>query len=80
MNFSIREVNMADEKSEGKTKNPELEEARAHFKAARTAMHKTWESMLPAGLLESRRTARKEFLLGLRKLLDVAIEHAEKKG
>jgi hypothetical protein len=70
---------MSEEKEEKHEKDPELEEARQHFKAARDAMHKTWESMLPPGYLESRRLARKEFLLGLKKLLDVAIEHTEKK-
>ena len=70
---------MAEETEKKLEMNPDLEEARQHFKAAREAMRKTWEALLPAGLLEQRRAARKEFLLGLRKLLDVAIEHAEKK-
>ncbi len=70
---------MAEETEKKHEMNPDLEEARQHFKAAREAMRKTWEAMLPPALLEQRRTARKEFLLGLRKLLDLAIEHAEKK-
>jgi len=70
---------MSDEKEVKHERNPELEEARLHFKAAREAMRKSWEAMMPPGLIESRRAARKEFLLGLRKLLDVAIEHTEKK-
>ena len=70
---------MNEEKEKPNEKNPDLEEARQHFKAAREAMRKTWEAMLPPALVEQRRAARKEFLLGLRKLLDVAIEHAEKK-
>ncbi len=69
---------MAEETEKKHEMNPDLEEARQHFKAAREAMRKTWEAMLPPGLVEQRRAARKEFLLGLRKLLDVAIEHAEK--
>ena len=69
---------MAEEKEKKHEMSPDLEEAREHFKAAREAMRKTWEAMLPPALLEQRRTARKEFLLGLRKLLDVAIAHAEK--
>jgi hypothetical protein len=70
---------MNEENEEKHTKNPELEEARQHFKAARDAMRKTWEAMLPPGYVENRRTARKEFLLGIRKLLDLAIEHSDKK-
>ena len=70
---------MSEEKEGKHEKNPDLEEARQHFKAAKEAMHKTWEVMLPVGLVENRRAARKEFLLGLRKLLDVAIELSEKK-
>jgi hypothetical protein len=70
---------MNEEKETTHAKNPDLEEARQHFKAAREAMRKTWEAMLPPTYLEQRRAARKEFLLGLRKLLDVAIEHSEKK-
>ncbi len=70
---------MGEETEKKHEMNPDLEEARQHFKAAREAMRKTWEAMLPPGLLEQRRAARKEFLLGLRKLLDIAIEHTDKK-
>ncbi len=70
---------MSNEKSEEKARNPEWEEARQHFKAARKAMHKSLESMVPPGLIENRKAARREFLLGLRKLLDAAIEHTDKK-
>ncbi len=70
---------MSEETEKPKEKNPDMEEARKHFKAAREAMRKTWEAMLPPAYVEQRRAARKEFLLGLRKLLDVAIEHSEKK-
>ncbi len=70
---------MAEETEKKHEMNPDLEEARQHFKAAREAMRKTWEAMLPPALVEQRRAARKEFLLGLRKLLDMAIEHTEKK-
>ena len=59
--------------------NPNMDEARQHFKAARESMHKSWAFMLPPGLVENRKAARNEFLLGLRKLLDVAIEHSDKK-
>jgi len=61
-------------------KNEKLEEARKHMHAARENMHKVYESMIPEGVRENRREARKEFLLGLRSLLDAAIEHTEKKA
>jgi hypothetical protein len=66
------------ETTEHESKNPNLEEAREHFHTARSAMRKSMEALIPAGYLENRRAARKEMLLGLRKILDAAIEHAEK--
>ena len=65
--------------TEKTTTNPNVEEAREHFKAAKTAMHKSIESLIPAGYLENRRAARREMLIGMRKLLDAAIEHIDKK-
>jgi len=59
-------------------KNAKLEEARQHMHAARENMHKVTEAMIPEGVRESQRAARKEFLLGLRSLVDAAIEHTEK--
>jgi len=59
-------------------KNPHVEEARQHMKAARQAMRDTYESMLPPGYLESRRKARKEFLMAMRSMLDAAIEKVDK--
>lgn len=59
--------------------NPNLAEARKHMKAARAAAGKSFETLLPAGFVENRRAARREFLLGLRSLLDAAIERSEKK-
>ncbi len=60
-------------------KDPRIVEAREHMKAAREAMHKSVEDLLPEGFMENRRKARKEFLLGLRSLVDAAIAHIEKK-
>jgi hypothetical protein len=60
-----------------KNKNPNVEEARAHFRAARKEMRQSMEALLPHGFLEKRRAARKEFLLGIRKLVDAAIEHVD---
>jgi hypothetical protein len=67
------------ETTESKTKNPEFDEAREHFKAAHQAMRDSMKSLIPPGYLENRRAARREVLLGLRKLLDVAIDHMDKK-
>jgi hypothetical protein len=69
-----------DEEVEKQTKNPDIEQARQHFKEAHAAMRQSMESLIPPGYRENRRKVRKEFLLGLRKLLDAAIEHAEKKS
>jgi hypothetical protein len=68
---------MAEKKTNEKAKDPRVEEARAHMKAAHENMHEVFESMLPPEVREHQRAARKEFLLGLRSLLDVAIEHTE---
>jgi ribosomal protein S19E (S16A) len=59
--------------------NPNFVEARKHMKAARTAMRKSVETLLPAGYVENHRTARREVLLALRSMLDVAIEKTDKK-
>jgi hypothetical protein len=59
-------------------RNPKIKEAREHMRAARENMHKVAESFMPEGVREHHRAARKEFLLGLRSLLDAAIERTEK--
>ncbi len=69
---------MTEKKSHEMPKNPKIDEAREHMRAARHNMHKVVESMVPEGVLENRNAARKEFLLGLRSLLDAAIDHSEK--
>jgi hypothetical protein len=71
------EITMPDTTDQGSNR-PNLEEAREHFHTARDAMRKSMEALIPAGYLENRRAARKEMLLGLRKMLDAAIEHVEK--
>ena len=60
-------------------KNPKLEEARGHIKAAGASIRKSFEEMLPKGFTEHRHAARKEVLLAMRSLLDAAIERTEKK-
>ena len=66
------------EKNTERVKNPNIKEAREHMRAARNNMGKVAESFLPEGVREHRRAARKEMLLGLRSLLNAAIEHTEK--
>jgi hypothetical protein len=66
------------EKTTETTKNAKVEEAREHMRTAHENMHKVAEAWIPEGVRENQRTARKEFLLGLRSLLDAAIEHTEK--
>jgi hypothetical protein len=59
--------------------DPKLKEAREHFRSARKSMHKHWEKWLPEGFVESRRAARKDMLLGIRSILDYAIEKTDEK-
>lgn len=68
------------EKTARSSSNPDMEEARKHFKAAREEIRESIKSLLPAGYIERRRAARKEFLLGMRKLIDIAIERNESKA
>lgn len=67
------------EKSQERVENPSLKEARQHFKTARQSMRDSFEELLPKSFIEKRRAARKEILLGLKNLLDAAINHVEKK-
>ncbi len=74
----LMEVPMS-ETNDTTSKNPNLEEAKEHFHAARNAMRQSLEALIPTGYLEKRRAARKEMLLGLRKILDAAIDHVDKR-
>lgn len=66
------------EKTTKTVKSEKWDEAREHMHAARSNMHKVVESMIPEGVRENQQAARKEFLMGLRSLLDAAIEHVDK--
>jgi hypothetical protein len=57
--------------------DPKFEEAREHMRAAHENMHKVIESMIPEGVRENRKAARREFLLGLRSLVDAALERSD---
>jgi hypothetical protein len=71
------EVDMAEKTTE-RPQNPNIKEAREHMHAAKENMEKVAESFLPEGMREYHRAAKKEILLGLRSLLDAAIDHTEK--
>ena len=58
--------------------DPKFEEARSHMKAARKAFRGSVEALLPVGFVEGRRKARREMLLAVRSLMDVAIERIDK--
>ncbi len=69
---------MAETSEKYRQMDPRVSEARDHVRAARKAMRKSFEALLPPGYVENRRLARKEFLLAMRSLVDVAIERVEK--
>ena len=53
------------------------EEAREHFKAARSELHESAKVLLPPEFLEHRRAARREMLLAARSLIDHALKHMQ---
>lgn len=76
---SQRSMKMAENTKKEMHENPHLKEARDHFRSARRGMYKTWEKWIPEGVLEQHRAARKEMLMGLRSMLDYAIDRTEKR-
>jgi len=66
------------EKEKKTMKNEKIDEACEHMHAAHDNMKKVAEAWIPPEVRENQHAARKEFLLGLRSLLDAAIEHNEK--
>ena len=59
---------------------PETSEFGKHVKEAGRAAVKQWKSLIPPEFWEHGRVARRETLLAMRSLVDVAIEHLEEKG
>ncbi len=53
------------------------EEAREHFKAAKSELHESAKVLLPPEFLEHRRAARREMLLAARSLIDHALKHMQ---
>ncbi len=71
---------MAEEKTERKRMHDFVpEETRDHLKTAREEMRKSYEALFPPGFIEHRRTARKEFLLAARSLIDAALKRMDEK-
>jgi hypothetical protein len=66
--------NIPEEKYE---ENPNVREARSHARTARTELRKSMEAWLPPGVLEHRRTARREFLLAMRSLVNAALDRID---
>jgi len=69
---------MADSAEDKEKVQSKYKEAREHMRAAHRAWHESMKMLLPEGFHEQRKTARKEFLLGLRTMIDAAIERMEK--
>ena len=63
---------------ERREEDPNIREARRHVRTARSEMRKSMESWLPPGVLEHRRTARREFLLAVRSLVNAALDRIER--
>jgi hypothetical protein len=52
-------------------------EAVEHFRAAGAEMRRSVEAFLPPGVIEHRRAARREFLLGARSLIDASLRRMD---
>jgi hypothetical protein len=59
--------------------SPRLKEARDHARAARASIRRSFEELVPPGFREHQREARREMLLAMRSLLDIAIERMDRK-
>lgn len=71
---------MTDETMHTEQSEATFSEARSHLKVARESFKKQWMSLLPADFWRYRRQARREFLLGMRTLVDAAIGRIEQAG
>ena len=71
---------MTEETEMNHKMDPRVSEAREHMKAARKAMRKSFEALLPTGFVEGRKNARREVLLAMRSMVDAAIAHIEEKS
>jgi hypothetical protein len=58
--------------------NPNVREARRHARAAREEWRKSMEAWLPPGVAEHSRAARREFLLGIRSMINAAIDRLDR--
>ncbi len=55
------------------------EEARAHARAAREEMRKSFEALFPPEFAEHRREAHREFLLAARAMIDASLKRMEER-
>jgi hypothetical protein len=69
---------MAKSSEEQHEENPHVREARQHMHAAREEWRRTFESILPPGVAEHNRAARREWLLAMRSWVNAAIERMER--
>jgi hypothetical protein len=56
------------------------EETRQHLRAARREMRASFQALMPPAFVEHRRTARREFLLAARSIIDHALDRMEAEG
>lgn len=71
------EVEMAEkEKTQKRSKRnyKPSEEVRQHMSNARAEMHESMRALFPPEFIEHRKVARREILLGIRGLIDDALE------
>ena len=57
--------------------DPNVHEAREHARTARDEWRKSMEAWFPPGVAEHSRAARREALLGLRSMINAAIDRLE---
>ena len=68
---------MSEKKKCPKFENYIPEEAREHFKVARSEMREGMKTVFPVNFLDHRRAARKEMLLAVKSMVDGALERVE---
>ncbi len=71
------EVKMAEKEKSPKRSKKDYkpsEEVRQHMRTARAEMRESMRALFPPEFIEHRKTARREILLGIRGLIDDALE------
>ena len=62
------------------TRSEEFSAFREHSRAATRAWRESWKSLIPDSFWDKRKESRKEALMAVRSLIDVAIERVEGGG